>query len=162
MKRSRSLRWCWCVLALLLDATSSPSGQADRPFVRINPEDVKWVAEGNLGVQVANVEGDPSKPGFYMTMIRFPPGVMSRPHFHPADRYIVVLRGTWYTATGDRFEPEKALPVRAGGYMRHPAGGHHYDGAGREEVILAISGHGPNRNNVLDGGELFTRWTPAR
>jgi hypothetical protein len=30
----------------------------------------------------AIVEGDPTKPGFYIIQVKFPPGVMSRPHFH--------------------------------------------------------------------------------
>ena len=162
MRRAHAVRWGWCVLALLMAAASPSSGQGDKGFVRIKPEDVKWQREGNLGVQTAIVEGDPAKPGFYMTMIRFPPGVMSRPHYHPADRYVVVLKGTWYTATGDTFEPEKAIPIKAGGYMRHPAGAHHFDGAHEEEVVLAISGHGPNSNNVLDGGELFARVPATR
>ena len=53
--------------------------------------------EGNtLGVQTAILEGDPSKPGFYLTINRFPPGVMSRPHYHPDERNITVIRGTAY------------------------------------------------------------------
>ena len=50
----------------------------------------QWRAtEGNtLGVQTAVLEGDPSKPGFYLTINRFPPGVMSRPHYHPDERNI--------------------------------------------------------------------------
>ncbi|PYS07141.1 MAG: hypothetical protein DMG12_01550 [Acidobacteria bacterium] len=31
-------------------------------------------------MQTAVLDGDPSKPGFYLTINKFPPGVMSRPH----------------------------------------------------------------------------------
>ena len=134
-----------------------PTADANRPFVRLNFDKLDWRAtEGNtLGVQTAVLEGDPSKPGFYLTINRFPPGVMSRPHYHPDERYVVVLRGTWYTGEGDAFTPEKTVPLKPGDYMRHPAGGHHYDGGLDEEVVIAISGYGPTRADVLDGGELF-------
>lgn len=136
-----------------------PTADSKRPFVRVNFDTLQWRAtEGNtLGVQTAILEGDPSKPGFYLTINRFPPGVMSRPHYHPDERYVVVLRGTWNTGEGDAVTPEKTVPLKVGDYMRHPAGGHHYDGGLDEETYIAISGYGPTSATVLDGGELFGR-----
>jgi hypothetical protein len=129
----------------------------DREFIRLRLDQFQWRAtEGNkLGVQTAVLEGDPSKPGFYLTINRFPPGVMSRPHYHPDERNIMVIKGTWYTDEGMEFRPDKAIPMKPGEYMRHPAGGAHYDGALDEEVWVAISGYGPTSATVLDGGELF-------
>ena len=34
-------------------------------------------------------------------------------------------------------------PIKPGGFMFHPAGYHHYDGARDEEVIVQIIGMGP-------------------
>lgn len=89
------------------------------------------------------VMGDPSKPGMYVTRARFAPGAGSRPHYHDQDRYVTVLKGTWWTATGDVYKPETMMPIKAGGFMFHPAGYHHYDGARDEEVIVQIIGMGP-------------------
>jgi quercetin dioxygenase-like cupin family protein len=135
----------------------------DREFIRLRLDQFQWRAtEGNtLGVQTAVLEGDPSKPGFYLTINRFPPGVMSRPHYHPDERNITVIKGTWYTDEGTEFRPDKAIPMKPGEYMRHPAGGPHYDGALDEEVWVAISGYGPTSATILDGGELFGRSRPA-
>ena len=72
-----------------------------------------------------------------------------------------VIKGTWYTDEGTEFRPDKAIPMKPGEYMRHPAGGSHYDGALDEEVWIAISGYGPTSATVLDGGELFGRSRPA-
>jgi quercetin dioxygenase-like cupin family protein len=129
----------------------------DREFIRLTLDQFQWRAtEGNkLGVQTAILEGDPSKPGFYLTINKFPPGVMSRPHYHPDERHAIVLKGTWYTDEGDVFRPNETVPLKPGDYMRHPAGGHHYDGALDEEVIVAISGTGPSGQTVLDGGARF-------
>jgi quercetin dioxygenase-like cupin family protein len=132
-------------------------GYPERPFIRVNLDKVTWRAtEGNkLGVQTAILEGDPSKPGFYVTINRFPPYVMSRPHYHPDERNAIVLRGTWYTGEGDSFEPTKTVGLKPGDYMRHPKGGNHYDGALEEEVLVAIMGHGPTSATVIGGGDLF-------
>jgi len=67
----------------------------------------------------------------------------------------MVLRGTWYTDEGEVFQPGKAVPLKAGDFMRHPKGGPHYDGAINEDTWVAISGYGPTKATVIDGGELF-------
>src|SRR5262249_33692863 len=78
-----------------------------RPFLRQNLDKLTWTAaEGNkLGVQTAVLEGDPSKPGFYLIVNRFPPGVMSRPHTHPDERHVIVVKGTWYNGKGPDCAP---------------------------------------------------------
>jgi ChrR-like protein with cupin domain len=136
----------------------------DRAFTRLNLAKLQWrPTEGNtLGVQTAVLEGDPSKPGFYLTINKFPPEVMSRPHTHPDERHCIVIRGTSYTGEGKDWTPEKTVGLKPGDYMRHPSGGLHYDGALDEEVLIAISGYGPTRADVLDRGELFGRSRPAK
>jgi quercetin dioxygenase-like cupin family protein len=136
-----------------------PTGFPERPFVRVEFDKLTWrPTEGNtLGVQTAVVEGDPSKPGYYLTINHFPAGVMSRPHVHPDERYIIVLRGTWYTDEGEVFRPKETIPLKAGDFMRHPKDGPHYDGALDEDTWVAISGYGPTKATVVDGGELFGR-----
>jgi hypothetical protein len=140
-------------------AVTLPTGYPERPFVRVQFDKLTWRAtEGNtLGVETAIVEGDPSKPGYYLTINHFPAGVMSRPHYHPDERYIIVLRGTWYTDEGDVFRPKQTLPLKPGDFMRHPRGGPHYDGALDEDTWVAIGGYGPTKATVIDGGELFGR-----
>jgi len=135
-----------------------------RPFLRQNLDKLTWTAtEGNkLGVQTAVLDGDPSKPGFYLIINRFPPGVMSRPHTHPDERHVLVVKGTWYTGEGPNWTPDKTVGLTPGDYMRHPAGGVHWDGALDEEVLVAISGYGPTSANVVDGGELFGRSRPGK
>src|SRR5687768_3663708 len=136
-----------------------PTGYPERPFVRVEFDKLQWrPTEGNkLGVETAVVEGDPSKPGFYLTINHFPAGVMSRPHYHPDERYIIVMRGTWYTDEGEVFRPNQTVPLKPGDFMRHPKGGPHYDGALDEDTWVAISGYGPTHATVIDGGELFGR-----
>jgi hypothetical protein len=65
------------------------------------------------------------------------------PHFHDKERLVTVIKGTWYTGEGDVYDPARTIPVKTGGFMLHPAGMHHYDGAKDEEVIVQIIGMGP-------------------
>jgi quercetin dioxygenase-like cupin family protein len=146
--RSRVVLATLIGLALVPAATNAVE---DAPgFQRIALEDTPWKPlAGYEGVRVAVMAGDPSKPGLYVVRVNFPPGLMSRPHFHPDDRYAVVLKGTWWTGTGDTFDPDSTVPLKPGGFMKHPAGGHHYDGAKDEEVILQLTGYGPTATTLI-------------
>ena len=42
----------------------------------------------------------------------------SRPHFHPNDRYIVVLQGTWWSVQA-QVDPANTTPMPAGGFVTH-------------------------------------------
>jgi len=119
-------------------------------FVRVNAGEERWTSPFGVGVQVAILHGDPSKPGIYVIRIKWPPGIMSRPHKHPEDRHVVVLSGTWYTGTGEDFKPEHAIPMMAGGYMMHPAGAIHWDGTREESAVIQVTGYGPSANIMVD------------
>jgi gentisate 1,2-dioxygenase len=107
--------------------------------------------EAAFGNQVQiNVFGDPNKAGLYAIRRKFKPGEMSRPHFHDQDRLVTVIKGTWYSGEGDVWDKEKTAPVNVGGFMLHPAGLHHYDGAKNEEVIVQIIGMGPVKTVDVD------------
>jgi len=135
-------------LALL--AVTADAGKDKAGFVRVTPEEVVWNDRpGYDGVKFAVVQGDPTKPGIYVVRAKFSPGTMTRPHWHPEDRYVTVIAGTWYTGEGDDFDPEKTQPLKAGSFMLHPAKGHHYDGAKDEEVIVQIIGIGPSNTTLV-------------
>ena len=75
------------------------------------PKDIKWV-ESPSGAANAVLVGDPAKPGFYAEMTKWHGGHMSRPHFHPNDRYITVLSGTWWVGTGTKYDPDSTASFR--------------------------------------------------
>ena len=106
------------------------------------PNQIKWVATGN-GSEVANLVGDPSKPGLYVLLNKWTPHHMSRPHFHPNDRFITVLSGTWWVGTGPKYDPDSTVAIPAGSYVTHFAKQIHWDGAKDVECVLEIVGQGP-------------------
>lgn len=143
-------------LALCFSLIVAPaSAQTDaKGFVRMTPDQAEWKdVPGGHGVKIAVVSGDPSKAGLYVIRVKFPPGIMSAPHFHPEDRHAVVLKGTWYTGTDDSWDPDKTVALKPGSYMKHPAGAVHYDGAKDEEVIVQIAGYGPSGTTEVFPGE---------
>ena len=132
------------VLITLLAAPQVGGADIDRAAVDFKtPAEVKWVRNAAGTNEQAVLFGDPSKPGPYVVRIKWLPGNMSRPHFHPNDRFFVVLSGTWWMGTGEKFDPEGTVPAPAGSYVIHYGGKVHFDGAKGEETIIQVWGMGP-------------------
>jgi Cupin len=146
----------WIVMGVVVAAVTVVA--KDNPgFVRITPADIQWkdVPHGH-GVQQAVLLGDPAKSGIYVIRVKFPPYVMDVPHWHPNARYVTVLEGTWSTGTGDTFDLARAIPLKAGSIMMHPAKATHWDGsAGAEAVIVQIIGEGPGTTTQVDPAQPF-------
>jgi len=124
--------------------TSAMAADLDPAAVTFTlPEKIEWKQQGSGRAQQAILAGDPSKPGLYVVMVKWLPGGMSRPHFHPNDRFITVLKGTWWVGTGARFDPDSTVPMPAGTFVTHFGKQVHYDGAKDEETVLLITGEGP-------------------
>ena len=134
-------------LALLVvtrAAASVDAADIDRTAVDFTtPSEITWVRNAAGTNEQAVLFGDPSKPGPYVVRIRWLPGNMSRPHVHPNDRFFVVVSGTWWMGTGEKFDPESTVPAPAGSYVIHYGGKVHYDGAKNEETIIQVWGMGP-------------------
>jgi quercetin dioxygenase-like cupin family protein len=148
MSLSGVIRWTVFALGgvMLLVAPVGSAQQApvisapplvDAVRLRMQPE------QGIPGAMQLRIFGAPERPGMYVYRNRFAKGNTSRPHYHDQDRWVTVIQGTWWTAEGDVFQPEKMVPIRAGGFMFHPKGAHHYDGAKDEDTIVQIMGMGP-------------------
>ena len=144
-------RFVFCALGLASILSMSPSFSApsENDFLVIPPEKIVWKDAGG-GAKMAVIFGDPSKPGQYVIRASFPPGVMSAPHFHGEDRHVIVVQGTWNAGKDDSWDPAATVPLKAGSYMFHPAGGVHYDGStGEEGAIVQIVGMGPSKTTFL-------------
>jgi hypothetical protein len=108
------------------------------------PDQIKWNPPSPAGAQNVVLVGDPSKPGLYMVLNKWLKGNhFSRPHFHPNDRFITVLQGTWWVGTGTKFDPSATVPMPAGSFVTHFGKQVHWDGAKDEDAVLLIVGEGP-------------------
>ena len=113
------------------------------------PKDIPWVASPSGSVQ-AILAGDPKGPGLYVVLTKWTPHHMSRPHFHPNDRFITVISGTWWVGTGSKYDPDSTVAVPAGSFVTHYGKQIHYDGAKDGETILQIVGMGPETSTPAE------------
>lgn len=162
MTRANTIRWFGTIGVVLLTGSiassqgrgqAAPTGPAPKPdahgFLIATLEEIKAAGRS------LTVVGDSSKPGIYVQRITWAPNTGSRPHYHNEGRYITVIKGTWYVATGpdaDTYNPDKMTPVKAGTFIYEPPNGHHYDMAKDEEVIVEILGMGPVSTTSLEPG----------
>jgi hypothetical protein len=138
-------------LAAALTPLAARAQQVDPAAIAFKlPDQIPWGAVTPSGNQQAVLAGDPSKEGFYAVMVRWLPGHMSRPHFHPHDRFIAVLKGTWWMGSGSHFDPEATVPAPAGSFVTHFARGVHYDGAKAEPCELLIVGQRPGTSTPAE------------
>src|SRR5258708_10978849 len=84
------------------------------------PDQIKWNPPSAAGSQNSVLVGDPSKPGLYVVLNKWLKGNhFSRPHFHPNDRFITVLSGTWWMGSGTNFDPDNSVPLPARPFVTH-------------------------------------------
>ena len=110
------------------------------------PDQIEWKTPPGApaGAEIAVLAGDPSKPGLYVVMVKWLAGNhFSHPHFHPHDRFITVLKGTWWVGTATKFDTNATVAMPAGTFVTHYGEQVHFDGAKDEDAVLLIVGEGP-------------------
>jgi hypothetical protein len=143
----------------LLDAMAR-AGQIDPADTAITPSDaIKWSAWSGgppHSGEVATLHGGLDAPGPYLMLMKWNPGYMSAPHSYATDRLSLVLSGTWWVNSGADFDPDNAVPVSAGGFVRRLARTPHYDGVKREAkapAVIALFGIAPVKFELVDPGK---------
>ncbi len=104
-------------------------------------------------VEYANLFGKSSDSGLYLNLTRWYPGYMSAPHWYETDRVCVVVSGTWWVGSGEKFDPANTVLVSAGGFVHRVAHTPHFDGCqktDKEPAVIAICGVGPTKFHKVD------------
>jgi hypothetical protein len=63
--------------------------------------------------------------------------------FHPNDRFITVISGTWWIGSGPFDPATKSVAMPAGSFITHYGKQVHWDGAKDVDAVLLIVGEGP-------------------
>ena len=108
------------LLALVLIWSTARAVELDPAAVTYKlPDQIEWKpAKEFAGLETAVLAGDPGKTGLYVVMVKWLAGNhFSRPHFHPHDRFITVLRGTWWVGSGAKFDTDATVPLPAGSFV---------------------------------------------
>lgn len=112
--------------------------------------------------------GNPEVPGSFFAMrIRELPGTMIPVHSHPVDEHITVVQGSWYFATGDRWDRDALKELRVGDYA-FAAKGTSMFGYSPEAAVVQVQGIGPflihwkHAAKSLDDADAATVFTFGR
>ncbi|HEY4130797.1 MAG TPA: cupin domain-containing protein [Gemmatimonadaceae bacterium] len=110
-------------------------------------ENLQWRAMGPL-MEQAVVDGSPMAEGEFAIAIRFKPGGLIQPHWHPKETRVTVIRGDVWVGFGDEADTTHTKTIGAGSYAIVPAEAHHYEGA-RTDALIIISGPGPLKTTMV-------------
>ena len=127
-----------------LGSAAADSGDAVATWLLYEPAGIQWRAAENLpqGAQVAVLEGDPTKEGFFTMRLKMPDGYRVPPHFHSMPERVTVLSGTLNLGTGTNFDPKTTKPLPAGTYSSMPPAMSHF-GWTTGETVLQLTTMGP-------------------
>ena len=64
------------------------------------------------------------------------------PHWHPADEYVTVLKGTFLVGMGETFDESKLRPMNVGNFTFIPKEMRHFASC-KGETIVQVHGMGP-------------------
>lgn len=142
--RMRALSSLLAIVFLGLPSAHVPADGTPDHWHLQEPSRIEWRAADSLppGAEVAVLEGDPSKEGFFTMRIRMPDGFRVPPHSHARQERVTVLSGVLNLGSGDKFDATKTKALAAGTYSSMPAGMTHF-GWMTGETVLQLSTIGP-------------------
>jgi hypothetical protein len=111
------------------------------------PDQFQW--KDGEGGKIANLYGDPSKPGLYAYVVKRGPNVWSKPQFYDSDRFVTDLEGTFWVGTGT-FDPQRTVPLKPGSFVRDIARGIHFDGTKDDGATIWVVGIGPSASHPAE------------
>jgi quercetin dioxygenase-like cupin family protein len=140
-------KWAILAIVLLVLFTVSSTGvlaagkkRAAVKTIILTPDDLQWT-EGPLpGTQMAVLEGNPKKRGFFVMRVKLPAGTKIPAHVHSNVERVTVISGKFSLAFGEMPENPKVLP--AGSYFSLSPKTVHNAWAD-EETVLQIATTGP-------------------
>src|SRR3954451_16729533 len=136
-------------------ALASPSFAQATKHMAVTPSELKWGPAPPVlppGAQIAVLDGDPDKDGFFTLRLKFPDGYKIAPHWHPTDENIVVVAGTFMMGMGEKRNDSTMHALPTGSFTVLPKTGRHY-AAAKGETIVQIYGQGPFIVNYVNPGD---------
>src|SRR5436309_9429326 len=141
---SKRSPWLALVLATL-GTVGLAYAQSSGSGVLKLPQDIEFKGPLSGPPQTVVLYGDPAKPGFFVTRVKFSAGWKDPPHWHPDEaRTAVVLSGTLYFGTGEKWDESKLKAYPPGTFYSEPPKAPHFTWAKDGEVIIQVSGIGPS------------------
>jgi hypothetical protein len=132
------------VICAALAPTLAHTQSTDTSVLRL-PQDIEFNGPVAGAPQTVVLYGDPTKPGLFVTRVKFSAGWKDMPHWHPDEvRTVVVLSDTFYFASGEKWDETKFKAYPVGTFYSEPSKSVHYIWAKDGEVIIQVTGIGPS------------------
>jgi len=143
------------IVAGLFVTVASAAIHADHPHAGQNLKDAQWSPAPPLlpkGAQIAVLEGDPTKPGFYTVRLKFPEHYAIPAHSHPTDEHVVVTSGALVFGMGDVLDKRSSANTKLtiGGFVDASANVNHFAFTRDEETTIVLYGQGPVEFNYVN------------
>jgi len=135
---------------VLCAALAAASARAQDAGVVKLPQDIEFKGPLSGPPQTVVLYGDPTKPGLFVTRVKFSAGWKDAPHWHPDEaRTVAVLAGTFYFGRGETWDESKFTAYPAGTFYSEPPKAAHYTWAKDGEVVIQITGIGPSGKTFI-------------
>jgi hypothetical protein len=123
-------------------AGSAAEGPA---FISVKASTLKWADAPSVGpgAKIAVIEGDLKAAEPFIFRLKVPANFKVGVHTHPLVERVTVISGTFYFATGDKFDSAKAKEYKSGDAFVVPAGMPMYAYTKKQEAVVQIHGTGP-------------------
>ncbi len=146
MKRSILPLIAFLSVVGILGLSDTAQPQSPTPTIlQLTPEEMKWMPSPALpaGAQVAMVYGNPTKPGLYVMLVKFPANWKNLPHSHSIEQIVTVLSGTVFAGLGDSFDPNKLKKFTPGSVYTEPLNTPHFTETKEEGAVIQVTAVGP-------------------
>ena len=114
-------------------------------FISVEASKLKWSDAPSVGpgAKIAVLEGDLKAAAPFTFRLKIPANSKIGVHTHPTFERVTILSGTFYFATGDKFDSAKAKEYKPGDAFMVPPGMAMYAYTKKGEAIVQIHGTGP-------------------
>ena len=114
------------------------------------PQEIEFKGPLSGPPQTVVLYGDPTKPGLFVSRVKFSPGWKDPPHWHPDEaRTVAVLSGTLYFGRGEKWDESQLRAYPAGTFYSEPPKAPHFSWAKDGEVVIQITGIGPSGKTYI-------------
>ena len=139
-------------LALLLTTPAVWTAAQASGHISVVPSELKWSDAPGIGpgVKIAIIEGDMKTAGPVTFRVELPPKSKIPVHTHPLVEHVTVMSGTFYFATGDKFDASKAKAYPVGSAIVIPTGMPMFAFTKDKEAVIQGHGIGPWGINYLN------------
>jgi anti-sigma factor ChrR (cupin superfamily) len=138
-------------------ALTAPTGWAgsqgkESAFISVKAAELKWADAPSVGpgAKIAVIEGDLKGAEPFTFRLKVPANLKLGVHTHPTFERVTIVSGTFYFATGDKFDPTDVKEYKPGDAFIVPPGMAMYGYTKKQEAVLQIHGMGPWGINYLN------------